>query len=349
MRGCVHGRLSSLPLLLLLVLLLGALAPTKAAEGDRFLTNLALLDVLADDAVEQVLDSLGVAAGDSIGVLADGYNEGNAFIADAFARSLARRGCKVRMLVDVAPAAQEPEGAKDSGTAPSDADSTAGEPGDEEDGQDGQPGQGDDDQIDQDDEDQAAALDTDPFDQDPPDTDPLDVDPFADDTTSVSDSTQWGMPEDSLATGDGASDGEEPDSTGVQPEDREPEQQLVGAGRAYPPGTTLEFQILEFGVTYPEVKKRLFVLGTASIGRLAGVYLQVRKIEGPGGEIVQVASGRSHHRDRLSGQSRILAEGAGYPFTQPEVPAGRIGRLAEPIVVVAIISSLVYLFYQNQN
>ena len=93
MRSCVAGRFLSAFLLLLVVLLLGALAPTRAADEDRFLTNLALLDVLADEAVEQILDSLGVVAGDSIAVLADGYNEGNDFMADAFARSLARRGC----------------------------------------------------------------------------------------------------------------------------------------------------------------------------------------------------------------------------------------------------------------
>jgi hypothetical protein len=44
-----------------------------------------------------------------------------------------------------------------------------------------------------------------------------------------------------------------------------------------------------------------------------------------------------------------FAEGASYPFQKPDVPPSRLSRLVEPIAVVGIISSLIYLFYQNQN
>jgi hypothetical protein len=244
------------------------------------------------------------------------------------------------MLSDVTPTPQEAAGAPGGGTEAAGADSVADASGDEDEGEGGQPDEEEDDQPGEEEDDQPDELDSDLFGEDP----------FAeDDTTSVSDSTLWGMPEDTLAADDGAPDDEAEEGQDGQPEGQAPTQQLVGAGRVYPPGTILEFQILEFGVMYPHVKRRLLVLGTASIGRLAGVYLQVRQIEGPGGEIVQVASGRSHHQDRLSGRSRILAEGATYPFTKPELPPGRIGKLAEPIVVMGIVGSLVYLFYQNQN
>jgi hypothetical protein len=65
--------------------------------------------------------------------------------------------------------------------------------------------------------------------------------------------------------------------------------------------------------------------------------------------ILRVANGQSHRQDELSARSRIIAEGASYPFTKPTLPAGQIGKLAEPVIVMGIIGSLVYLFYQNQN
>lgn len=336
MSGCASGRLASLPPLLLFVLFLGAFAPTKAADEDPFLTNLALLDVLAADAVEQVLDSLGVAPGDSIHVLADGYSEGNGFVADALVRGLTRRGCSVRMLAEASAALAE-SADEPAGGAPAETDSLPAGSDDEEKEQQVEAEE----QTEQGEEDQQDDLEADLFDQEL----------FADDSTSVSDSTLWGTPEDTLA----ADGGRAAQETAVEPKKAAPPQktapapQPVAAGRIYPPGTILEFQVLEFGVTYPQIRRRFLFLGTASIDRLAGVYVQARRIEGPGGEIVEVASGQSHHQDRLSGRSRVLAEGAGYPFTAPTVPPGQIGKLAEPIVVVGIIASLVYLFYQNQN
>jgi hypothetical protein len=328
----------------LLVLFSAALGPAKAAGEDRFLTNLALLDALATEAVEQVLDSLGVAAGDSVNVLASGYNEGNGFIADAFARSLARRGCSVRMLAGVPETSQETAETGSGAKAPAQPD-TLPDDDEEAEGQTDEPEE----QEEHEGEDELDELGTDLFDQDS----------FAEDSTAVSDSTLFGAVEDTVATEDGAADEgpedepedkqeDEPEEE-AEPEEAPPEPQQVAAGRIYPPGTTLEFQVLEFGVTYPRVKRRFLVLGTASIQRLAGVYVQAKRIEGSDGEIVRVASGQSHLQDRLSGRSRILAEGAGYPFEEPTVPPGQIGKLAEPLVVLGIVGSLVYLFYQNQN
>ena len=56
-----------------------------------------------------------------------------------------------------------------------------------------------------------------------------------------------------------------------------------------------------------------------------------------------------HHWDRLSGRQRVLAEGASYPFTAPELKSPGLGRYVEPAVVVGIVGSLIYLFYTNQN
>ncbi|MFN8549403.1 MAG: hypothetical protein U0527_15880 [Candidatus Eisenbacteria bacterium] len=56
-----------------------------------------------------------------------------------------------------------------------------------------------------------------------------------------------------------------------------------------------------------------------------------------------------HEVDRLAGWQKVLAEGATYPFTKPELQSPSVGRYVEPAVVVGIVTSLIYLFYQNQN
>jgi hypothetical protein len=119
--------------------------------------------------------------------------------------------------------------------------------------------------------------------------------------------------------------------------------------KLYPDGTVLEFRILEFGVNYPSIKRHLFFFGDASVRRLAGVYIEASRIEGPDGRIIDVASGQGHSNDRLSGHARMLAEGANYPFSKPTIPPSNLGKLIEPVLVLGIVSSLVYLFYQNQH
>jgi hypothetical protein len=189
-------------------------------------------------------------------------------------------------------------------------------------------------------------------------------DPFAPDTTAADpDSLFWADAdsvdtEDSFAEQQAEPSGEEVEP-GLQspPQDQEPSEPVEESPvtpapaptEAYPEGAILEFRILEFGVSYPTVKRPFLMLGRSSVHRLGGVYLQGSHILGPEGTILEVASGQSHRQDRLSGSTRSLAEGATYPFQRPEIPPSRLGRYVEPVVVVGIIGSLVYLFYQNQN
>jgi hypothetical protein len=119
--------------------------------------------------------------------------------------------------------------------------------------------------------------------------------------------------------------------------------------RLYPEGRILEFRVLEFGIQYASVKRRYVLLGPAVVRRIGGVYLQGSWVQGPDGKILDVGSGQSHHYDVLSGRSVSFAEGASYPFQKPTVQPLPLGRLVEPVAVVGIITSLVYLFYQNQN
>ena len=90
--------------------LMGTIAGSAGAGsgGKGFPTNLALLDRLAAEAVSATLDSLAFQPGDTVTVMTEGGNEGDGFVAGAFARELARRGIAAHMTVEVTPPAPAP-------------------------------------------------------------------------------------------------------------------------------------------------------------------------------------------------------------------------------------------------
>jgi hypothetical protein len=305
---------------------IGALvAPAAKAESEGFPTNLALLDRLADEAVDAVLDSLAFQKGDTVTVMTEGGNEGDGFIAGAFARELSRRGVAVHMTVEVMPVppAAVPQGSltgrrQDAG-ANSAPDSLGGAP------------------------DSSATA---------PDSLGSTVHP---DSGGVS--TPAGSAPGSVSGADSGS-GSVSGSTSESASGTAPESASAAAPsrpgptvvrRTYPSGRILEFRLLEFGVGYPNVKRRYRLFGSPTVTRLGGVYVQASRIVGPDGTVEAMASGQSHAEDRLSAKARRLAEGANYPFTKPAIPAANFGRVVEPVAVVGIVASLVYLFYQNQN
>lgn len=361
------GRLRAPLFLLALILLMGSASPNSASNDDaRFLTNLALLDRLTGEAVTKLLDSLDVAPGDSIVLMADGYNEGNDFVADALARQLAIRGSTVRVFGEVpsvATALGDPLEETETETEPSESDTASAKP--EADGSEDQdlPGAADQDQdiAGAEDQDQDEAQYQDPdfgggFDSGfEDDSDPdefgsefMDSDTFAADSTSA-DSTFFGAVQDTVSEVVDDVVSEETPAPDAEERAAPAPVSNVTDVRVYPSGKIIQFRVLEFGVSYPEARRRFLVFGGASVSRLGGVFVRASHIEGPEGTVLNVASGQSHRRDRLSHSSRLLAEGANYPFTAPTVAPGQVGKLVEPAVVLGIIGSLVYLFYQNQN
>ena len=117
---------------------------------------------------------------------------------------------------------------------------------------------------------------------------------------------------------------------------------------AYPEGTILDLDVLQFGVHYAEAKRRMWV-GGVEFTRIAGVYIRVSQLEGPSGRWIDMAKAEKHHWDRVSGRQRVLAEGAEYPFRSPTLHAPGLGTYVEPALVVGVVGSLIYLFYANQN
>ncbi len=110
----------------------------------------------------------------------------------------------------------------------------------------------------------------------------------------------------------------------------------------------IDVDVLEFGVTYADASRRM-LFGPLRFWRVAGTYVQFSHLKGPEGTLKRVVSVERHAVDHLTGSQKILAEGATYPFQRPALMPPSLGRYVEPAVVVGIVTSLIYLFYQNQN
>ncbi len=347
MMRCVWGRGLGLAGLLTL---LGFPAMAAPVPENGFLTNLALLDRLTREAVQILVDSLDVRPGETITLVPATGHEGNEFIADALARDLARRGITVRMALVEAPAPERPAEPPPGGNAGGGAQNQHQNHQNEQ----GEPPPG--------------------FPQDTPSGGGADTTAAKPDTTvfgsalgsngsNGSNGSTGSIGAKGTNTGGGDASGSakgETEASGQQPagapavppstpETPREERPRPPSVRAYPDGLVLEYRILEFGVTYPALKRRYLLFGGASVRRLGGVYLQASRIQGPAGTVQDVANGQSHWEDRLTPRSRTLAEGSSYPFMKPSIPPANVGRYIEPVAVLGIVTSLVYLFYQNQH
>jgi hypothetical protein len=305
----------------------------KDPTGEGFMTNLAFLDQITREAVDAVLDSLAFAPGQGVTIVAGGSSEANQFIADAFAKALARKGYEVHLAMESsapptpAPAAASPGETSPPGSQPPAGESAGG----------GAPPLG----SEQDTSSTGGATGS-----------AIPASVSSPDSSGLGDSTSVPAAGATPSTNGGPrTRPEAPSPSGAAKENTTPSSGPIPApkGKLYPEGSVLEFRVLEFGVHYPTVKRRFAFFGNASVHRLGGVYIEASRVEGPDGRVIDVASGQCHSQDRLSGHARALAEGANYPFTKPVIPASNVSRMVEPVLVVGIVSSLVYLFYQNQK
>jgi hypothetical protein len=114
-------------------------------------------------------------------------------------------------------------------------------------------------------------------------------------------------------------------------------------------GDVIQYRVLDLGVTYPSSSRSMILLGPKNITRLGSAHLRIVHMEEPSGTIKGVVDAEQHIVDQFPGKWRPYVEGTKYPFSSPELQPAVWGQMVEPIAVVAIVSSLVYLFYANQN
>jgi len=320
----------------------GARAERERATTIRggIYSNLGLLDVLTEEAVRQIADSLALPEGGKVTLMAATWHEANWYVGQYLGEVLAARGHDVRLGSWGAPAgtssasaappparAQVPGRPVQSGVPASGAPQDPGEDGDDEllEAEEGDTTGAYADSV------AAAAAAADPL---------------------------WGS-----SGADAAAPAGDPAEPSAAPPAEPPSHPRPGgaavpgapasggagpAGVILPEGTVIDLRVLEFGIGYPAAGRR-FLFGPLRFTRVGGVSVQATWVEGPHGRFRRMASAERHRVDRLSGSQRALVEGAGYPFTPPVLNPPSLGRYVEPAVVTAIIGSLVYLFYTNQK
>jgi len=300
--------------------------PAAAPVRDGLYSNLGLLDRLTREAVRDLADSLRLDRDKEVTILSTTWHEANWFVGSLLAETLAERNYRVRVAgwgsaADTARGAA-PAPAQGGGTPPP-AGGEAPAPAGAGAGQSSYGGTADDD-----DEDRpvgtGALEDT--------------TGAYADSVLKAQEDPLWGSPS------------EEPEPPVVAaPGTPQPRATAAAVGPgSYPEGQVLDLRIVEFGVHYPDGGRKL-LFGPMRFTRVGGVFLQVSTLQGPAGDFRQMTSAERHEVDRLTGSQRALVEGASYPFNPPVLKTPSLGRYIEPTVVVAIVGSLVYLFYANQN
>lgn len=315
-------------------------APAGLAPGT--ISNLGLLDHLTRSAVVEIADSLNLEPGRSVTLCSTTWHEANWFVACRLAEVLADRGVKVRLQELAAPPEGELASAQQSGAAAGQQSAGrqpaqgSGEPGSE-----------------------PAQPEGDATGENPIGENPIDEngDALGDTTGAYADSIAaanadplWGSPAQTGAQtspGNASSQAQKASHSGGHASSRS----VLGGSAAssgLPQGECLDIRIMEFGVGYSDARRTL-LFGPLRFTRVGGVYVQVSHMDELNGDLRRSVTAQRHQVDRLSGGQKALAEGASYPFTNPQLQAPSLGRYIEPAVVVAIVSSLVYLFYTNQN
>ncbi len=140
-------------------------------------------------------------------------------------------------------------------------------------------------------------------------------------------------------------------------EAQETETGAAGQGEAAPEpfelvlpeqGEVLLYRIVELDLSYPWVK-RSWLVGPRNYGRMASVRVRASRMSEPAHSVIAVAQGDRVQIDTFPGWARPYLEGQGYPFEIRQPESKSIQRFIEPVFVGAIVSGLVYLFYENQN
>ncbi|MBD3334354.1 MAG: hypothetical protein GF355_02460 [Candidatus Eisenbacteria bacterium] len=357
-------------MLLILGLLCGGLfsgTPAAADDSEGVVTNLNALKKVAERSLESILDSLDVPQGEKVYLRAAGHHEANWMISDLLARLLSRRGALPVVLHRPAPPPIEPQ---DDGDQEDESGAPEGDVGADEDEEGGAAGEGDaaggddtgeDDPLAGEDEDQAGDGD-DPFADEDDESGGAD-DPFAEDGEDFAedgeDEAGSGADEGDGADSDEAAASQAGDSAagnqGLEGEDdpaepeEKPKRPAVVPTAPQVDGPVIEYRVLNLGVVYPSSKRSLILMGSKSITRLATAHLLLRKIREPEGIIEDVRDAEDHAVDRFSSGLLPYVEGPDYPFQPPALEPTPWRRMVEPAAVVAIVSGLVYLFYENQN
>jgi hypothetical protein len=109
-----------------------------------------------------------------------------------------------------------------------------------------------------------------------------------------------------------------------------------------------EYRVSELTLTYPKVWRGLgFSVSRVQRSARAALAGRLRRVDD--GEIVWTGDGSGTRSDVVNAKNVRMISSTTLPVqTQPVVPSARWSRFLEPVLVAAIIASLVSLFYTNR-
>jgi hypothetical protein len=110
-----------------------------------------------------------------------------------------------------------------------------------------------------------------------------------------------------------------------------------------------EYRVAELAFSYPRVY-RSGLFGGKMVERAASASLFGRVVDAHSGAVLWTGEGSGHDRDAVDSADLPVLSAQSVPVTTPPtVPASRgMSRIVEPVLVAAIIGSLVALFYSNR-
>jgi len=126
--------------------------------------------------------------------------------------------------------------------------------------------------------------------------------------------------------------------------------QTVAANQAATPDDALDlqFQALEFSVTYPKVF-RSYLVGGKHVRRRADVALLVTVVDPTDGTVLRTDQASRNSEDEFGYGEMGGVERGTFAFVRPEVPSSGWTRAVEPVFVSGIIVGLIYLLFSNQS
>jgi hypothetical protein len=124
--------------------------------------------------------------------------------------------------------------------------------------------------------------------------------------------------------------------------------QPTAGGEGRGPALRLEYQALNFALSYPKIY-RPYLIGGKRVKRKAEVTLLVKLINPADGSVVWIGEASRSHEDRFSHGDLDEVEAGTFAFTKPPRSSAKWGKIVEPVVVTGIIVGLIYLFFSNQD
>lgn len=110
----------------------------------------------------------------------------------------------------------------------------------------------------------------------------------------------------------------------------------------------LQFQTLEFGVSYSKVF-RSHLIGGKHVRRRADVRISATLVNPRTGAVVGVDEAAREVNDEFPTSDLGRIEEGTFQFLRPAMPSSGWGRVVEPVFVSGIVVGLIYLFFSNQS